>query len=238
MSAASLFALFALLLAGAAQAEPVGSVTHLSGTLSAQRSDGSKVLLSVRSAVNEGDLLATVRDTFARIKFVDGAEVVLRPDSQLKVEKYSYAEEQPESDSVILGVLKGGLRKVTGLVGKRNRASVSINTPTATIGIRGTHFGALLCQDDCAAIPTVTGKPLPDGLHLDVVEGAIVVKNPLGEQVVPSGQFAYVKDRATLPLIVPAAQGVRVTMPPAISQNKSDGRTLDTNNSDDQCTVK
>ena len=207
-------------------ANAVGQVTHLSGVLTAKRADGTSKLFSVKSEVLEGDTLTTEQDTYARIKFADTGEVVMRPNSQLKVAAYSFNQAKPESDSVVLDMLRGGLRAVTGLIGKRNRNAVNVTTVTATIGIRGTHFGALMCQNDCAGIPTVTGKPPENGLHLDVTDGAIVVKNQGGEQVIASGQFGFVRSATAPPIIVPPQQGVPVTMPSSIAQNQGSGRSV------------
>ena len=205
-------------------ANSAGQVTHLSGVLTAKRADGTSKLFSVKSEVLEGDTLTTEQDTYARIKFSDNSEVVMRPNSQLKVASFAFNEAKPESDSVILDMLRGGLRSVTGLIGKRNRDAVKVTTVTATIGIRGTHFGALMCQNDCGGIPTVSGKPPENGLHLDVTDGAIVVKNQGGEQVIASGQFGYVRSATAPPVIVPPQQGVPVTMPSSIAQNSGSGR--------------
>ena len=222
---ASILAGLLLLLSGPAHAaNAVGQVTHLSGTLIAKRADGSAKLFSVKSEVLEGDTLSTEQDTYARIKFADGGEVVLRPGSQLRIAAYTFSQAKPEADNVFLDMLKGGMRAVTGLVGKRNRDAVNINAVTATIGIRGTHFGALICQNDCGGIPTVSGKPPENGLHLDVADGAIVVKNTAGQQVITSGQFGFVQSASTPPVIVPPSQGIQVTMPTSISQNTSSGR--------------
>lgn len=215
-----------LMLAELAAAAPAGQVTHLSGILSAKKEDGAAKLLSVKSEVQEGDLLTTEADTYARIKFVDGGEVVLRPGTQLKITAYSFAENKPQTDNVFLSMLKGGLRAVTGLIGKRNRDAVSYSTATATIGIRGTHFGALFCANDCGNIPTVTGKPPENGLHLDVADGAILVRNSAGQQQFAAGQFGYVRDAVTPPIVVPPQQGIQVTMPPSISQNSAAGRSV------------
>ena len=68
----------ALLWAPLAQAAAVGQITHLSGTLSAKRADGSTKLLSVKSEVQEGDTLGTESETYARIKFVDGETVSIK----------------------------------------------------------------------------------------------------------------------------------------------------------------
>jgi hypothetical protein len=226
-SMAHMLSVLLLAAAGAVQAAgPVGQVTHLSGTLIAKRADGSTKLFSTKSEVQEGDTLSTEQETYARIKFADGGEVVLRPGSQLKVAAYSYDEAKPESDNIVMNMLKGGLRAVTGFVGKRSRDAVSFTAVTATIGIRGTHFGALICQNDCGGIATVTGKPPEDGLHLDVADGAIVVKNAAGQQQINAGQFGFVRSATTLPVIVPPQQGIQVTMPTAISQNNAPGRGI------------
>lgn len=209
-----------------AAAGTAGQVTHLSGTVSAKRADGSSKLLSVKSAILEGDTLSTESETYARIKFADGGEVVMRPGTQLKVESYSYEAGKPESDNIVLNMLKGGLRAVTGLIGKRNREKVSFQTETATIGIRGTHFGALLCQNDCGGIPTTGGKPPPNGLHVDVTTGSVQVSNGAGTVQLNAGQFGYVAGNNATPQQVPPQQGIQVTMPSSIAQNKGSGKGI------------
>jgi hypothetical protein len=203
-----------------------GVVTHLSGLLTAKSSTGASRILAVKSEIMQGDTLITERDTYARVKFSDDGEMVLRPGSQLVVAKYAYDAIAPANDSVVLNLLKGGLRAVTGLVGKRNHDAVTVNTPTATIGIRGTHFGALFCQADCGGVPTASGATPADGLHVDVTQGAIVVTNPAGSQVFNVGQFGFVPSMTAPPVIVPPAQGVQVTMPLAISQNNPASQTI------------
>jgi hypothetical protein len=201
-------------------------ITHQSGTLSAKRADGTSKLLSVKSDVLEGDTLGTEAETYARIKFADGGEVVMRPGTQLKIESYAYNAAKPESDNVIMNMFKGGLRAVTGLIGKRNRDKVSFHTETATIGIRGTHFGALLCQNDCGGVPTTGGTAPPNGLHVDVTSGAVVVTNTAGSIQVGAGGFGFVANANTAPIPVPPQQGIQVTMPSSIAQNKGGGKGI------------
>ena len=205
----------------------VGQITHLSGTL-VSRMDGQTQprLLANRSAIAPGETLATQNDTYARVKFNDGTEVVLRPNTQFKIEAYSYDEKEPAKDNIIFGLLKGGLRSVSGLMSKRNRDKIQYTTLTATVGIRGTHFGMLMCSADCANIPTVTGAMPADGLHVDVVAGQIVVTNSLGTQIINPGQFGYVPGPGAAPTIVPPSNGVRVTMPAVIASNNTGGRSI------------
>lgn len=107
----------------------VGIITHLSGVLTAKRADGTSKVLGIKSEVEQGDTLTTEADTYARIKFVDGAEVVLRPGTQFKIEKYAYTEGAPDSDNIIVSMFKGGLRAVTGLIGKRNKEKSAFRRP-------------------------------------------------------------------------------------------------------------
>jgi len=209
-----------------AQAAAAGQVTHLSGTLSAKRADGTSKLLAIKSDVAEGDTLSTEAETYARVKFADGGEVVLRPGTQLKIESYSYSEAKPESDNIVMNMFKGGLRAVTGLIGKRSREKVKFATETATIGIRGTHFGALLCQNDCGGVPTTGGSPPPNGLHVDVTSGAITMSNSAGTIQVNAGQFAFAASANSAPVPVPPQQGIQVTMPSSIAQNKGSGKGI------------
>lgn len=205
----------------------VGQVTHLSGTL-VSRVDGQTQprLLANRSSISPGDTLATQNDTYARVKFNDGTEVVLRPNTQFKIEAYVYDEKEPAKDNIIFGLLKGGLRSVSGLMSKRNRDKIQFTTATATVGIRGTHFGMLMCSADCANIPTVTGTMPADGLHVDVAAGQIIVTNPQGSQTINPGQFGYVPSAAAAPTVVPPASGVRVTMPAVIATGNTGGRSI------------
>lgn len=219
-------ALSGLIAGSALAANPVATVTHSSGTVSVKRGNEASKLLAVKSEVFEGDKISTEADTYTRLKFQDGSEVVLRPNTQMVVANFSFREDKPESDNALLSLLKGGLRSVTGLLGKRNKDKFGMSTPTATIGIRGTNFGLQLCNNDCGGIPTVSGKPLENGLHIDVADGAIVASNKGGNLQFNVGQFGYVKDANSPPVIVPPANGVRVTIPGSIRNPDAAGKSV------------
>jgi hypothetical protein len=180
--------------AGAALAETAGSVSQLSGTLAVQRADGSIRLLSQKSDVAAGDTLTTEKDSYAQVKLTDGGLFTLKPNTRIKIENYKYDEQQPEKDSMIFGLLKGGLRAVSGLIGKRgNQDAYKLNTATATIGIRGTGFGADDCTDP--QNPCVNNESkitLPPGVYVNVTEGEIVVTNSAGSENFSPGQFGLI----------------------------------------------
>src|SRR5262245_33575771 len=114
-------ALGALILLAPLLAFAQGTVQYLSGTLSAQKPDGTVRVLAERSTINVGDVITTQRDSYAQLRFSDGGQVTLRPDTQVKIEAYAYEEGQPSRDSFAMQLFKGGLRSLTGLIGKRAR---------------------------------------------------------------------------------------------------------------------
>jgi hypothetical protein len=62
------------------------------------------------------------------------------------VAEYAYEGVAATAQRVAMSLLKGGLRTVTGQIGKINNNGYKLTTATATIGIRGTGFDAT-CQD-------------------------------------------------------------------------------------------
>jgi len=123
-----------------------GTIQQLSGTISVQKPDGAVRVLTRQSEVTKGDTLNTEKDSYAQVKFADGGVVTLKPNTRIKLDDFNFDEAQPAKDSSTLSLLKGGLRMITGLIGKRgNPDAFKANTATATIGIRGTTFTV----DDC-----------------------------------------------------------------------------------------
>ena len=186
-----------------------GTVQHLSGTMSVQRADGSVRLLSERSQVRVGDIISTERDSYAQVKFTDGGVVTLRPSTQVRLDEYRFAEGQPANDGFAMGLLKGGLRKVTGLIGKRgNRDAFRLSTPTATVGIRGTDFTGLV------VLPGGGPDSPPPGSYFTVHEGAIGQQSGGLEQLVGAGQTGFSGAANLPPQIVPPPPNLPTVNPP------------------------
>jgi len=132
--------------------EPIARFGEIHGVVSLQRVISGRFVLAVRgAALSEGDLIVTEKDSFAQVVFSDGSQIALRPNSRLSITQYHFDKESPREDHMLLDLVRGGLRTITGLVGKRgdlNAYSMRLG-PTATIGIRGTDFVARLCEADC-----------------------------------------------------------------------------------------
>ena len=185
-----------------------GQVQHLSGTLTVQRADGSVRIFSQKSEVAPGETLTTQKDSYAQINMADGSSLTLRPNTQVKIEAFQFAEGRPQEDNAFFRLVKGGLRTVTGLVGKRgNQDAYRIGTATATIGIRGssgdTVFilhnpdGTTTSRDTC---PIADCSKLPAGAYHTTYTGSYVMQNQQGSLVIGEGEFAYVKDANSPPI--------------------------------------
>jgi hypothetical protein len=214
----------ALLLAAtcglAMAAQVAGTVINLSGALMARKANGAVKVLAVRSEVEQGDTLVSEKNTYAQIKFIDNSEITMQPGTTFHVEAFSFDAARPEGDSASFNLVKGGLRSITGLLGKRNKEKFQLKTPTATIGIRGTTFIAqYVGPQGAGGIPTPGGSiaPLTPGLHVFVSDGAIVVSNPAGAQSFTAGQFGYTANTNTLPVMVPSNPALKFVPPPAFN---------------------
>lgn len=84
-------------------------------------------------------------------------------------------------------LLKGGFRAVSGLIGKVDRNEYRISTPVATIGIRGTDYLLILCDEKCRLDPVVD-ENVPETSNVDgslivgVVTGGVAVLNEQGKE--------------------------------------------------------
>jgi len=197
------FVLLALFSAGA-WAAGAGTVTHLSGTLSVQRADGSVRILSQKSEVNPGDVLTTQRDSYAQINFTDGSSMTMRPNTQVKVEQFNFVQDRPQEDNSFLRLVKGGLRTVTGLVGKRgNQDAYKIGTNTATIGIRGSSGDTIDNTGGGCEGVTAGCENLPQGVYHNTYTGSYIMQNEGGAQVIGEGQFGFASDFKKGPALLP-----------------------------------
>ena len=205
MKKISLIGFAMLLFSGTGWAGSVGNITRLSGVMHAMQASGVSGQLSVNSGVREGDTLKTEKGASARISFSDGGVIILRPETELRIEAYSYqlVPMAGHPDNIVLNLIKGGLNSETGLLGKRSPNNFKVNTSVATIRVRGTHFNVLLCNNDCGSIPPISGHALQNGLYADTTQGKILVANFAGSIEVPAGSFSYTPGPNMAPRLVP-----------------------------------
>jgi FecR protein len=146
------------LLLALASAYPVGVLANAGtaqfsiGDVSVQRA-AATAPLSSGGGIESGDLITTGTTGRTQLRFTDGGMVSLQPNSQFKITKYADAGDGKQ-DSFLVDLARGGMRALTGLIGKRNRDNYKVTTSTATIGIRGSGFSAAYRPDGTLGVTT------------------------------------------------------------------------------------
>ena len=205
--ASTVLALCAASAASAQTTQAAGKVLIVAGTASIDRA-GQQLPLIAGSAVESGDTLFVGDKSTLQVRFSDESVVALRANSQFKIENYKF-DKNAETDRSVLGLIKGGMRTITGLIGKANNKNYLVQTATATIGIRGTHFAVVSCNNDCSR---ADGTAEVNGTYGSVTDGRISVSNTSGAVEFGQQDSFFVSTPNTSP--------VRLLVPPAILADK------------------
>ncbi|MFZ5723182.1 MAG: FecR family protein [Pseudomonadota bacterium] len=120
-------------------AEQAGMLLSAYGNVKATGADGVDRELKRRSAVFAGDLILTGSGSSAQVKFSDGAIVAVKPGTRLKIDDYRY-QSGASGNTSVMSLLQGGFRTISGAIARSDRSAYKVNTPVATIGIRGTFY--------------------------------------------------------------------------------------------------
>lgn len=168
----------------ASLAAGAGRVDFAVGDVKAVAADGRSRALGKGAEVNSGETIDTGSGR-AQVRFTDGAQVSLQPQTQFRIDEYKFAGKTDGEEKGFFSLLKGGLRTITGLVGRANRDNYKVTTSVATIGIRGTEYSVSYGN----SITVTTG------------EGTVEVCNAAGCLIINSGETAYVANNSTQPVI-------------------------------------
>jgi len=191
-----------------------GRVQFAFGEVAVTNADGASAPAKKGTAVEPGDTIVTERGR-VQIKFTDGSFVSLQPQSSFKIDEYQFQAGDDGSERSFFSLFRGGLRTITGVIGRRNRDSYRVTTPVATIGIRGTEY--LIRLDGSGALVTVG-------------DGAIAVINDGGEVILVNGQTGVIVDKNTAAKLVDE----KPVLPPAPPKdNRDDPGTDDPQQDDD-----
>ncbi len=190
-------------------ADEVGQVIVSVGTLQAENR-GDARQLKRRSRIYRGDTLSTGNNGHTQVRMKDGALISLRPNSSLKIEDFRYQGKEDGSELSLLELIKGGFRTITGAIGHRNKKNYRVKTAVATIGIRGTHYSLMLCQQQSCS-DSDNGQ-VDDGLYGGVTDGSIVIENESGIHQFNNDQFFRLTSSSEKP--------VEFLQPPSILRQK------------------
>lgn len=193
------------------------------GTVTVQKSDGTVQRLGPKSQLDAGDTVSTEKDSYAQLNFPDASLLTVRPNSKLKIEAFTFKQKEPANDNAIFRLIIGGMRTVSGLIGKRgNEHAYEIRTSTATMGIRGTAGDTFECSQGCPGV-TPTSDGLPPGTYHRTSEGTWTMTNNAGSQVITTGQIGYARDGNTAPVLMPPGFNLDLpALPPGLDARPCD----------------
>jgi len=181
-----------------AQSAPAARVDFAIGNVAAVNRAGQSRPVAKGAQIDEGETINTNSER-AQLRFTDGAYVSLQPQSEFRIDQYRYEGKQDGSERTLVSLLKGGLRTITGFVGRTNKKNYQVSTAVATIGIRGTEY-------------TIQYGGSISGT---VGEGEIEVCNGAGCIDVTNGESYYVANQDAKPQL--SSKGT--DLPPAPPQN-------------------
>lgn len=190
MALAAAYPLQAHALAGIAQ--------FTAGEVNLRQADGRVTALAKGGDINSGNAIVTGSNGRAQVKFTDGGLISLQPNTEFKIANY-VDQNNPKEDRFLVDLLRGSMRAITGLIGKRNRDNYKLTTTTATIGIRGSGFKVGYNPDGTLGITS----------ELDKIE----VCNQSGCIGLVAGESVRVIDSTTPP--VRTSEQPKVDTPPA-----------------------
>lgn len=151
----------------------VGKVTEQTGPAEIVRNKNS-IPSKIGSGVEMNDTIVTAKAK-AKLTFEDNTTVNITEQSKLVVDDFVY-DPKKGSGKLAMKVVMGTARYASGQIAKTNPQQVSVNTPTATVAVRGTDFSMTVDELGRSLIML-----LPSCDKKSCVTGAISVSNDAGE---------------------------------------------------------
>jgi len=188
-----MLALVALAPAAAAQTDPAtdataaGIIGLVDGEAFVVGGDGVERAARTEEPLHAGDTVRTgVGELQAAME--DGGYLAVRPNTEIRIDAYRAEGETDDEESFTL--LSGAVRLVTGFIAKIDPLAHRLNTPVATIGIRGTDYEAIYLP------PGLTAPDEIPGAHARVYRGLAILSTAAGILSVPPGRAGFVDARS------------------------------------------
>lgn len=116
-----------------------GFIKAVQGEVHVLSAGGSTRIARPGDRISPIDRISTGAGAAASLVLRDGTALVLGPDSRLDLKQFHF-DSTTRDGGLLVSLLRGSLRMVSGLIGKTNPDAVRVDAQTATIGIRGTDF--------------------------------------------------------------------------------------------------
>ncbi len=180
-----------------ALAAPAVAATNI-GVTAAVKNDvkGSGGALIVGTKVFQNEVITTGVQSLAQLMFLDETTLSIGPKSQVTLDKFVFNPNKG-AGSVVFSATKGAFRFITGSQDPRH---YTINTPVATIGVRGTIVDCFIVAGGLACI-VEEGNAIVGG-HTVAAGQAIFIANNgnVTGPMTPDGQFFQVAGNIPWPL--------------------------------------
>ena len=147
---------------GAVQAEPIGNITEYKGNATLTREGGGSLTVS-ETSVPDVEINDTSETANGRIliEFLDKAKLSLTENTKVYIDKVYY-DPDPSKSKMAMRMALGTARFASGRLGMVNKNNIDIQTPTASITVRGTDFTTTideLGRSLVVLLPDEDGKP-------------------------------------------------------------------------------
>ena len=116
--------------------EKIGSVVALNGPVTVINADKEKRTLNIFDDIFLFDEIIT-NNSSATIEYIDNSTVIIKPTSSFSITDFAFSITKKK----FLGIIKKGMAIIeSGKIAKNPKGSMTIETPTMTLGIKGTRF--------------------------------------------------------------------------------------------------
>ena len=141
--------------------KPIGKVVVATGSVTIERANAVVVQAStsgqagqanVGDLVYQGDIIATGVDGRVGINFTDGSSFNLSSNARMTLDEFVY-DPKSASNSTLFSLTKGTFTFVAGQVAKTG--DMKVDTPVATMGIRGTTPRVEISDDGTVRFSTL-----------------------------------------------------------------------------------
>ena len=209
----------------------IGSVTDQKGVASITRNKSS-VEVKKNTSIDSMDLVQTGAGVVS-IAFEDNTQVKVTENSKLVIDDFVYDPKKKGAGKLALKVAMGTVRYASGNIAHENNKNVAVNTPTATIAVRGTAFTMTV---DEIGQSLVVLLPNPDGsvgeIEVRTAMGSVVMNQAFQATVTTSKEIKPMKP-VLLSLSESAINNMLIVKPPkeitqkSIESSNKSGSALD-----------
>ena len=165
--------------------ENIGGIFEQSGKPgSIQRTSGQTLTANLDTEIQSYDNVETENGRL-KIKFVDETQISLTEHTQIEITEYVY-DPNPSKSKMAMNFVAGTARFATGGLGLVPKENIEVQTPTATIGIRGTDFTTTVDELGRSLVILLPDEKCDDTVKLEQgcrPSGSITVTNDGGTVV-------------------------------------------------------